>query len=68
MSTDPGDPKYKLLMKELNDMMIRIKKQLYQLPFVAGDINAMPTTEELDILTNKLMAVLHEDSEPMIKY
>jgi hypothetical protein len=60
--------KHQDLIKELNGMMIRIKKQLYQLPFVAGDINAMPTTEELDILTNKLMAVLREDSEPMIKY
>ena len=56
------------LIKELNDMMIRIKRHLYQLPSMASDVSAIPENEELDTLTNKLMAVLHEDSEPMIKY
>jgi hypothetical protein len=35
---------------------------------MASDVSAIPENEELDILTNKLMAVLREDSEPMIKY
>ena len=60
--------KHQDLMKELNDMMIKIKRHLYQLPSMASDVSAIPENEELDILTNKLMAVLREDSEPMIKY
>jgi ribonuclease HI len=56
--------KHKELMKELNDMMIRIKRYLFRIP---GDTRFIEN-EELDSLTNKLMAVLREDSEPMIKY
>jgi hypothetical protein len=60
--------KHQDLMKELNDMMIRIKRHLYQLPSMASDVSAIPENEELDTLTNKLMAVLREDSESTIKY
>jgi hypothetical protein len=56
--------KHQDLMKELNDMMIRIKRHLFKIP---GD-TIMPENEELDALTNKLMTVLREDSEPMIKH
>ncbi len=56
--------KHQDLMKELNDMMIRIKRHLFG---IAGD-TIRPENEELDALTNKLMTVLREDSEPMIKH
>jgi len=52
------------LMKELNDMMIRIKRHLFR---IQGD-TIMPENEELDALTNKLMAVLRENSKPMVKH
>jgi hypothetical protein len=56
--------KHQDLMKELNDMMIRIKRHLFG---IQGD-TIKPENEELDDLTNKLMAVLREDSEPMVKH
>jgi hypothetical protein len=56
--------KHQDLMKELNDMMIRIKRHLFG---IQGD-TIKPENEELDSLTNKLMAVLREDSEPMVKH
>ena len=56
--------KHQDLMKELNDMMIRIKRHLFG---IAGD-TIRPENEELDTLTNKLMAVLREDNEPMVKH
>lgn len=56
--------KHQDLMKELNDMMIRIKRHLFG---IQGD-TMKPENEELDILTNKLMAVLREDNEPMVKH
>lgn len=60
--------KHQDLMNEFNELMIKIKKQLYQLPYVAGEVSAMPTNEELDSTFNKIMAILREDSKPMIKH
>ena len=55
--------KHQKLMNEFNDMMIRIKRHLYDMP-----TDAVPTNEELDKITNKIMKVLQEDNEPMIKH
>ena len=56
--------KHQDLMKELNDMMIRIKRHLFG---IQGD-TIKPENEELDSLTNKLMTVLREDNESIIKH
>lgn len=52
------------LMNDLNDMMIRIKRHLFG---IEGD-TVKPENQELDDLTNRLMAVLKEDSRPLIKH
>jgi ribonuclease HI len=52
------------LIKELNDMMIRIKRHLFGIP---GD-TLKPENEELDSLTNKIITVLKQDNEPLIKH
>lgn len=52
------------LMKEFNEIMIRIKRHLFGIP---GD-TIKPTNEELDHLTNRVMEELKKDTEPEIKY
>ena len=52
------------LMKDLNDMMIRIKRHLFGIP---GD-TLKPENEELDSLQNRLMEALKKDRETTIKY
>ena len=56
--------KHQDLMKEFNEMMIRIKRHLFLIP---GE-TAKPTNEELDEITHKIMKVLQEDNKPSIKY
>jgi hypothetical protein len=66
---EPRKFKHQKLMNEFNEMMIRIKLHLFCVGDTADFINnPEPTVEELDDLTNKIMAVLREDSEPMIKH
>jgi ribonuclease HI len=52
------------LMKEFNEMMIRIKRHLFGIP---GD-TIKPENEELDRLTNKIMEALKKETEPTINY
>jgi ribonuclease HI len=52
------------LIDEFNNMMIRIKRHLFDIP---GD-TVMPENEELDNLTIKIINVLKKDSKPMIYY
>jgi hypothetical protein len=57
------------LMNEFNEMMIRIKVHLFQnFNKLYGDKHSMPTNEELDNITNKIMTALKEDNKPHIKY
>lgn len=60
---EPRTFKHQKLMNDFNDMMIRIKRHLYHIP-----ADAVPSNEELDNITNRIMKVLREDSEPMIKH
>ena len=57
--------KHQKLMNEYNEMMIRIKLHLFIVP---GNVTPIPTNKELDDITDKIMKVLQEDSEPMIKH
>jgi len=52
------------LMREFNEMMIRIKRHLFGIP---GD-TIKPENEELDRLTNKVMEALKKETEPTIHY
>jgi ribonuclease HI len=52
------------LMREFNEMMIRIKRHLFGIP---GD-TIKPENEELDRLTNKVMKALKKETEPTIHY
>jgi hypothetical protein len=61
---EPKIFKHQKLMNEFNDMMIRIKRHLFY-KMSADDI---PTNEELDNITNRIMKVLRENNEPMIKH
>ena len=60
---EPRIFKHQKLMNEFNDMMIRIKRHLYDMP-----TDEVPTREELDSLTNRIISALKENSEPMIKH
>lgn len=52
------------LMHELNEFMIAVKCHLFNLPVS----KKMPSNQEIDILTSKLMTALKKDSKPLIKY
>jgi hypothetical protein len=61
------------LMNELNEMMYRIKFHLFNIPgtnqMLRSQINmSLPSNEELDNLTDKIMEILKKDSKPMINY
>jgi len=56
--------KHQKLMNEFNEMMIILK----QLILYSDSALPHPTNEELDDITNKIMKVLREDNEPMIKH
>jgi hypothetical protein len=61
---EPRIFKHQKLMNDFNDMIIRIKRHL----FYHMSTDAVPSNEELDSLTNRIMKVLREDSKPMIKH
>lgn len=66
---EPRIFKHQKLMNEFNQMMIRIKQHLFFNGDTADFISKPePTVKELDSITNKIMAVLREDSKPMIKH
>ena len=66
---EPRIFKHQKLMNEFNEMMIRIKRHLFFDGDTADFISEPePTNKELDAITNKIMAVLREDSKPMIKH
>jgi hypothetical protein len=56
------------LMRDFNDMQIKIKIHLFNL---GNDDykrrHPRPTVEEMDIIFNRIMSVLKSDSEPGIK-
>jgi ribonuclease HI len=56
--------KHRELMNEFNDLMIRIKRHLFNIP---GN-SIKPTNEELDDVTNKIINILQQDNKPFIKY
>ena len=61
------------LMRELNEMMYRIKFHLFCIPgtnqmFEPQGNRSLPANEELDNLTNKIMEILKKDSKPIINY
>ena len=72
MRKQPQEPviyKNQELMREFNEMMIRIKIHLFQnFNKLYSGKYSMPTNEELDDLTNKIIKVLQKDNEPHIKY
>lgn len=67
---EPRIFKHQKLMNEFNEMMIKIKLHLFDDVVDIADFisHPEPTVKELDSLTNKIMTVLREDSEPMIKH
>ena len=61
------------LMRELNEMIYRIKFHLFNIPganqmFESQTNMSFPSNEELDNLTDKIMEVLKKDNKLMIKY
>lgn len=64
---EPRIYQHEQLMNEFNLMLMDIKAQLY------GDetlksMRHKPTVQEIDILTNRIMEVLKQDSKPVIRY
>jgi glycine cleavage system regulatory protein len=76
MRKQPQEPviyTHQKLMNDLNEMMIRIKHHLFNIPgtnqMFEVQINmSLPSNQELDDITNKLMKVLREDKKPVRKY
>lgn len=66
---EPKFYKHEQLMRDLNELFIRIKFHLFDL----GDEEAKrrhpkPTNEEINEIHNKVHDILSEDSKPMRRY
>ncbi len=69
INKEPRIYKHEKLMNDFNNLQIRIKAHILDI----GDDefkkrHPKPTNEELNEISNRIMSVLQEDSEPMRKY
>lgn len=66
----PKTYRYQKTMDDLNDMMVRIKVNLYDTEELnkLKEIYPKPTVEELDMFTANLFSILQEINESQVKF